>query len=200
MKKLDQKGVGTLEVMLLIVVIALIGGVGYYVFKMNKDTNKTLDNANKSSSSTTASTQAKSGSQQTQATDSTKYLTITELGIKLPLTDVTKTAYYYTKDGYAYLSTTQLKDKDPSCAANETSIAAISKSAKTAKYETSGGQQLGQTNEEWVKANGYGTTIGDYTYIVTPGQAACSSDEAVQSIQTQAVKAFTDSATSIVKL
>lgn len=37
MKKLDSKGFGVVEGLLIVVIIGLIGGVGYYVYSQNKD-------------------------------------------------------------------------------------------------------------------------------------------------------------------
>ena len=46
MKTLDQKGFGIVQTLLLVIIIGLIGGTGYYVYNAQKDTNKSLDNAN----------------------------------------------------------------------------------------------------------------------------------------------------------
>ncbi len=47
MTKFNQKGIGALPILLLIVIVGLIGGTGYFVYQAQKDTNKSLDNANK---------------------------------------------------------------------------------------------------------------------------------------------------------
>jgi hypothetical protein len=43
-KKLNQKGFGAVEVLLLVVVIGLIAGAGYYVWNAKKNTESTLNN------------------------------------------------------------------------------------------------------------------------------------------------------------
>jgi antitoxin component HigA of HigAB toxin-antitoxin module len=44
MKKLYQKGFSALEVVLIIVIVGLLAGVGYFVYKSKNETNKSLDN------------------------------------------------------------------------------------------------------------------------------------------------------------
>jgi type II secretory pathway pseudopilin PulG len=45
----DQKGLALLESLLILVIVALIGFIGWYVWNSNKKTNVSLNNANKSS-------------------------------------------------------------------------------------------------------------------------------------------------------
>src|SRR5690349_3520452 len=40
----NQKGFGALQTVLLLLIVAIIGGTGVYVYKSQKDTNKSLDN------------------------------------------------------------------------------------------------------------------------------------------------------------
>lgn len=47
--KQNQKGFSAVEALLVLVILALIGGVGYYVYKSRQEANKSQDNANKSS-------------------------------------------------------------------------------------------------------------------------------------------------------
>ncbi len=48
MKKLNSKGFGAIEALLILVIIGIIGGVGYFVYSSQKKTNTVLDNAAKS--------------------------------------------------------------------------------------------------------------------------------------------------------
>lgn len=52
MKKLNQKGLGTVEIIIVIVIVGLLGGVGWYVWKQNKK-EPAKSSANTSTSSTT---------------------------------------------------------------------------------------------------------------------------------------------------
>ena len=47
MKKLDSKGFGAVEALLIIVIVGLIGSVGYFVYGSQKKTNTSLDNTAK---------------------------------------------------------------------------------------------------------------------------------------------------------
>ena len=44
MKKLSQKGFAVLEGLLILAIIGTIGGVGWFVYSSQKNTNKSLDN------------------------------------------------------------------------------------------------------------------------------------------------------------
>lgn len=45
MRHINQKGLGLVQVLLLLVIVGLIGGTGFYVYKSQKETNKSLDSA-----------------------------------------------------------------------------------------------------------------------------------------------------------
>jgi hypothetical protein len=89
----NQRGFSAVEVILILIIVGLLGGVGYYVWSSNEKTKTTLDRAEQSSS---VDVEQKS---------SKKYLVIKEKGVKFELTDKIKDAYYHiSKDGYVYLS------------------------------------------------------------------------------------------------
>ena len=48
MKKFNQKGFSTVETVLLLVIVALLAGITWYVFKSQNDTTATLENAEQS--------------------------------------------------------------------------------------------------------------------------------------------------------
>lgn len=67
--KTKQNGFAVLESLLILVIIAIIGGTGYYVWRSKNQTNKTLDNASSASqSSTTGSQSQKKATPQPSAT------------------------------------------------------------------------------------------------------------------------------------
>jgi Tfp pilus assembly protein PilV len=49
--KLDQKGFTAIEAVLILVILAIIGGTGYFVYHATKNSNKTLDTASNNSQS-----------------------------------------------------------------------------------------------------------------------------------------------------
>lgn len=96
MKK-DQKGFTLVEGIIVLAVILLIGGVGYYMYaRQNSDAAQTTESA-KTNQQTTDKKEAGNSTQ--------KYLDIPEAGVRLALTDSTKDAYYtVSEEGNIYLS------------------------------------------------------------------------------------------------
>jgi type II secretory pathway pseudopilin PulG len=80
--KHNQKGFSLIEGLLLVIAIALVAGVGYYVYSSNKKTNESLNNASKVSQSTAL-----------PPTSAILYK-VKELGIEFKLPDSLKGLYY----------------------------------------------------------------------------------------------------------
>lgn len=76
MKKINQKGFGGLEVLIIIVVIAIVGGVGFFVFSKNKN-----ESDSKRPSDATSKTSTINDTNKSESTS--KELSINELGIKI---------------------------------------------------------------------------------------------------------------------
>lgn len=104
-----QSGFAVLETLLLVVVLGLIGGTGYYVWHSKQSTDKTLQNTN--AVSTVPTITKKTPNTPTQTTTA-GYLAIKEWGIKLPLSTEISDATYEFENGYAYLSTKSLSGTD----------------------------------------------------------------------------------------
>ena len=187
MKKLNQKGFGVWEVLLMLLLILLLIAVGWWVWKQ-KDNNKPAgDSANQQQAQQSAEKAAEKPKEAAK-----KYLEIPELGIKIELNAATDDAYYVIKNGYAYLSTTSLKNANAECAADKTGVAAIGKYTKTDMDE-----QSGKTYEADVAAGASGVVIGNSAYILNRSQAYCSDDVNVQAKQQAAWNAFLTQAKTI---
>lgn len=176
MSKLLQKGFTALELLLIILLIAIISGAGYYVFNQSKN-----DDSSKSQKSDSGQQADK------KAEDSQKFLAITELGIKIPLSKGIDDAYYVVKPdvpAVAYLSLNSMKDTE-NCAADEVSLGAISKHVASDVNEQSG-KTWGES------AEGYGKVIGTSAYLFSSPQAFCSDTVGgeVEAKQTAAIAAF----------
>ena len=120
----NQKGFTTVEGLLILVIVAIIGGTGYYVYHSQKQTDKTLDSAANTSQS--AVNQKTTAAKTTQAA-STGYLVIKEWGVKFKEDSSSTDAYYkfYPADEdpnqqYLYLDS---KDLDAHSAPDGTSCA-----------------------------------------------------------------------------
>lgn len=87
----NQKGFAAVEAILILVIVAMIAGVGYYVWHSNQQTKATLDEASKSAQNSLAKTTKK-------PTSVTQYLAIKEWGVKIPLTSDILDSYYVTSN------------------------------------------------------------------------------------------------------
>jgi hypothetical protein len=77
MKK-NQKGFSIFEGLLLIIIVGMIGGVGYFVYNSQKNTNISLDNADKASTAGTVKT-----STPRQSTTNSSPYTFEQLGVSM---------------------------------------------------------------------------------------------------------------------
>lgn len=194
MKKLNQKGIGVVEVLLLLVLVGLIAAVGYYVYNSQKKTNESLDNASQSLTDA-----AKASQEAKEENKESSYLVIKELGIKIELTSGIEDAYYVMKDGIAYLSTISLNAADPECGADGTSVVAVTKAKKTDQGAPGGaGAMPGETYEDAAKKPGSDIVIiGNDAYFLTRSQSYCSEDVKIQAKQQAAWNAFLAQAKTI---
>lgn len=152
-----QFGFAAIETTLILVVLAIVGFTGYYVWHSQQQTSKALDVANDTAQSAAPKKTANS-------TLAQKYLIIKEWGIKIPLSSDLRGAYYtYNSESKAvYLSNDSYKGTD--CAADDVSLGAISRF--TAADKDDEGNTLLAYSPDAVK-------IGDYYYSYQHPQAAC---------------------------
>jgi hypothetical protein len=100
MQKIGQKGFTLVEGLLVVIALCLVGGVGYYVY--NSSQNK---NSDKSSTSASETTQSKT------TPSEKKYLEISELGIKVPLSnELADMKYSIPQEGEIMLTSKTLGD------------------------------------------------------------------------------------------
>ena len=91
-----QSGFSTTVVLLAVLVVAVLAVTGLVVYQRNKPS-RTKTSATTSPTQTTAQPQS-TATTQTQQT-ATRYLTIKEWGVKMPLSDTIKDAYYVVGKG-----------------------------------------------------------------------------------------------------
>ena len=72
----NEKGFGAIEAILLLLIAGLIGSVGFYIYKSQKATNRSLDNANKSLSDL-AKTNSRQAAEQNAAKEQESWLLYT---------------------------------------------------------------------------------------------------------------------------
>ncbi|OGL35709.1 hypothetical protein A3F65_03485 [Candidatus Saccharibacteria bacterium RIFCSPHIGHO2_12_FULL_47_16b] len=106
-KKPNQRGLGLLEWLLLLIILILLGFIGWYVFTKSSDTKNKYDET------------AQAGN---QPATTTKYLEFKEYGVKIPLSNDLDGLTYAaeTVGGYTYLymTTSALKKSMDACNAD----------------------------------------------------------------------------------
>jgi cytoskeletal protein RodZ len=94
-----QKGFTAVEAILIIVVVGIIGFAGWFVWNSQKQTDKTLNDASKGSSSIVATKKSdtvatNSSTASTAQTDTTNYLVVKEWDVKFALPNQIKSVNY----------------------------------------------------------------------------------------------------------
>ncbi|HEY4963558.1 MAG TPA: hypothetical protein VIH90_02570 [Candidatus Saccharimonadales bacterium] len=176
MSKFNEKGFSVVELLIVILVLVLIGGVGYLVYKDHKTTVPKVVTVTK-----TVVLQPKTQSTNTTTTSTPSYMVIKEWGVKIPLTSSISDAYYYYNNGYAYLSV-QSHSSDQ-CAANNVSEGVITRFSPTDIDPQTNQTLLSEHTIDAVK-------VGNYYYFYTHPQAACSSDTTIQNQANTDMQAF----------
>ena len=176
MKKLNQKGFGAAEWIIILLIIMALIALGWYVAKAKKSTPAKTDSAQKAQTDVAEATEKSSPVAK-------KYLEIKELGIKIELNAATDDAYYIMKNNYAYLSLTSLKTAEAECGADKTGVVSIGKYIKTDLDE-----QSGKTYGDLATAEG--KVIGNDAYYMSRSQAYCSDDKTIQAKQQAAWDAY----------
>jgi hypothetical protein len=139
MKKQNQSGLATVEIVLFVIIFALIGFIGWYVVKQNKDSQDLSDQTAKTSYNTVSPTD-KIG---TAIPLGTKF-TFKELGVEITLPNSLKDIAYskntYSNDPSYDVYTSEFKEEANKCSddptANPAGFASISKHNGTYKAKT----------------------------------------------------------------
>ncbi len=188
MKKLNQKGFGILEILLLSILLIILIFFGWWVWKQ-KGQNKPAESANQPQQSQPKKEAEKPAEKQQEVAK--KYLEIKEFSVKLELDAATDDAYYVMKDGYAYISLNSLKNTDQ-CAADKTGIVAVGQYNKTDMNE-----QTGKTYEAQITSGGSGAVVSNKAYLIERSQAYCSENVDAQTKQQAAWNSFLAKAKTI---
>lgn len=109
MKKLNTKGFGVVEALLIVVIVGIIGGVGYFVYNSQMKTEATLDRAAK----------LQNDPQKTEKKQEDKYLEITEEGIKIKLSEPILDAYVISNESGQVAFGIASLDNIPACKPHE---------------------------------------------------------------------------------
>ncbi|MDB5163618.1 MAG: hypothetical protein JWS12_235 [Candidatus Saccharibacteria bacterium] len=191
MKKLNSKGFSAVEALLILIIVGVIGFVGWYVYKSQKDTNKTLNNTSQGASTPQKVTKTPTSSSPQSMTTTQKSLTVKEWGVQVPLDANTTDLYYTLNNSVASFRTKQLDTLLPSCTTNSVQVA---RGKATDTYpapgtETSTFKEIYDsvmTSSDKTVHNIKPALIGDYYYIAPaePG-ASCSAKSNGDAQETQ---------------
>ena len=184
MKKIhNQSGFGAVEVLLTLIFVVLLVFVGWYIYHTDhKSTTPSIK--------TTTSSTAKA----------VNYFTITEWGVRAPYSG-NLTLEYSPPTGTApalvYLSSAQLDSSDTSSGSscsNKQSGGAIQRYASTDEFLNPDGSPSTQTVAQYYSGTspsvGNYVVVGNYYYIYSSPQAACSGLTTSQALQTQTISVF----------
>jgi prepilin-type N-terminal cleavage/methylation domain-containing protein len=152
----NQQGFGIIEMLLVIILLSLVGFIGYYVYHANNKATDTYDQTTNASSAQPIANKPSASSPQ-------DYLAIQQWGVKLPLTSDLSGAYYVSKNSTVYLSLDKYKGTD--CAADQVSLGSLSRFTSTDRDED--GKSMLSNVPTATKVNNW------YYYYQQP-QANCS--------------------------
>ncbi|HSX43816.1 MAG TPA: hypothetical protein VLE69_00750 [Candidatus Saccharimonadales bacterium] len=170
MIKLNSKGLGVIEVILVVVIVGLIGGVGYFVYQSKKNTDQILNNTANSQGtpekSTKTSTKPTTPSNTVTTTNTDpNYLIIKEWGVKVKIPNANRLSYEIvsqsgdgtTPDGSAeYVDTARLSLADS--ITTDTSCKSIG---------------IGIGRAKLIKSTSSLPTVGNYVFEVGGSPYAC---------------------------
>lgn len=188
----NQKGFSALEALLILVIIGILGGTGWYVWSSKNKTDQALNNAaNSSVNETTAKTK-----NSTTLTAEKKYLEVPELGVKFELSKDIEDAYYDKSDRPSVINLrVHSLDKFPQCKSNELSVAGLIKGNKNEPDQT------GKTAAETGTFEGQRTVIiGEDFYYIGLAQYSCSGGADQDNLLNNVRKAFAAASPTIVKM
>ncbi len=193
-KILNQNGFTALETILLIVIAAIIGGTGYYVYHANKKSDDTLKT---SSGGTDGRGGGETGDSHAQTgTAKTESYIIPEWHVTSDFPAPPESAaliQYQITNGTpvsAAFTTQELIDADPACSASAAPAGIISRAAPTDPFYLEDGTPSGQTVQQQLtgKDNSFKPfkKAGDYYYWYTQPQAPCGDVSKTKNLQTVA--------------
>lgn len=84
MRNINQRGFAILQMILLVVLAGMIGGTGYYVYNAQKETNKSLDSANKNLQQLSERKDTKETPTETRAEDSWLKFETADYSVRIP--------------------------------------------------------------------------------------------------------------------
>lgn len=197
-KKLNQQGFAVVEAILIVVILAIAGGTGYFVYHSNKKATSTYNAASKSASSTVAKgTKGGKGGKGGPDTGpaKTEIFIIHEWGVSAaiptPPKDAALIQYQFMADSKpqsALFTTQELIDADPACSADHAPGGLIARGGGGDPFLLSDGTSSGKTVKEELATGGFKPykQVGGYYYWYVHAQSGCGDIAKTGQLQTAA--------------
>jgi Tfp pilus assembly protein PilV len=193
-KPVNQKGFAAIEAVLIVVILAIIGGTGYYVYQANNKSTETQNAAQLAAQSAVKHTKKSPAKTASQA------FVISEWSVEAVNASKDVTPQYkivtQTNQQWADFSSAELTAADPTnCGVNQQAGGTISRAKAQDHLYTDGGDDTGKTIQQAVADGSLKNykKVSDYYYWYEPGQADCSSSDTTIALQTKtrdAIKAM----------
>ncbi len=166
----NQKGFAVVETLLIVAILAIIGGTGYFVWHAKQNTESSLNNTTNSQQAISKQTKKAPTNSSSSPTTQIKYLVINEWGVKFPYAGDDTLSYKIeqTPDAASIISA-NLAKAFPGCDAY--GAGNIGRGHANDSVDESG-QTLGQQYQANPASIG---KVGDYYYSFGHNQAACAS-------------------------
>jgi hypothetical protein len=175
-----QKGFAHVVGLVLVLLVAVVGGTGYFVWQSVQKADKNSAAASQSKNNSTTNKTP----QPTQNVSSQKYFKIKEWGVEAPYSGALNLQYRPGSDGsYIIFSSKELIATDPAC-----KTAAIINRAKPTKdmgFGMTAAEEAAYLDNKGFKDHSF---VGGYYYFASHGQAACSEDSKANNLEYQIYK------------
>jgi hypothetical protein len=184
--KKPQNGFSAVEALLIVIIVGMLGGVGWYVWHSQKQVDKTYSQTANSSAVPKSTKSAQPISSPQASTNN--FLVISEWGVKVSYNSSIGKAVYRTDSldpGIAFLSTDTLANTD--CDVNHNGGGYF--------IRFKDGQMDGEAKKTYTDEYPNATKLGSYYYAygLPETAATCSSNTSVQQKATQAADEFKNS-------
>lgn len=194
MKKLDTWGFSIVEVILIVVIIGLLGGIGYYVYSSQKKTNTALDSAAKSQGEPQKTEKKTTPVSSTKTDPNTGYVVVKDWNVRFKPGDIAKNTYLgeYSSASQSYnLRNTDL-DKWPDCKTSPMSVAAIIRVKGDPIYTEAGADGTKHYSDLFG-----GKSVNGYYYYIQHAQYLCDGGQDKEGLVANIESALAKSSSTI---
>ncbi len=189
MKKLNSKGFGAVEAILIVIIVGLIAGVGYYVYNQSQK----QDETSQPQSSTTTIPPT------TEKQEDVDYgkLSIKETGVSLELSKDIEDAYYLADDAGGVSFGVKSLDSVSGCKAKYVDVAGGTLTGVAVLHYGGGG---GTEEYQSFKSNPNSSQVADKFFFVIDADESCESSDAATQKKIDTVKAAFEKAGKTIEI